>query len=173
MCTIEHMTHIASLSALHVANRSGWKSFLACNSLYPRLATLALCLLVLFSLPVHAESNLPSAPTPVAAPVFTATDWGISGALFATHVGDYLSTEQCIHGTRCREAVLPQFLVHRDGLFAAYEFSTASLEVYGAYRLTKMGHPKLARLAQVVNLSYTAKMVAHNYELTWHTPRPR
>jgi hypothetical protein len=118
----------------------------------------------------HAASSLPEAPKPH--PVFTATDWSISAALFATHTADYLSTEQCIHGVRCHEAVLPQFLVHRDGLFAAYEFTTASLEVLGAYELTKMGHRRLARLAQTVNISYTSKMVAHNYELSWASLRP-
>jgi hypothetical protein len=97
-------------------------------------------------------------------------DLTLDAGLYATHVGDYLSTEQCIHGNRCKEAVLPQALVHRNGLFAAYEFSTASLEVYGAYRLTKLGHPKLARVIQAVNISYTARVVANNYELTWRTP---
>jgi hypothetical protein len=164
------MEHVASLSALHVANRIGWKSFLASNSLYPRLAMLALCAVLLcLTPPAHAESSLPSAPTPVAAPVFTATDWSISAALFATHTADYLSTEQCVHGIRCHETTLPQWLVHRDGLFAAYEFTTASLETYGAYRLAKMGHPRIARVIQAVNVGYTSKIVAHNYELAWHS----
>jgi hypothetical protein len=163
---------IPSPKVLFTANRIGWKLWLSTNPIYyPRLVMLALCLL--FALTVHAESSLPSAPTPVAAPMFTATDWSISAALFATHTADYLSTEQCVHGVRCHESTLPQALVHRDGLFAAYEFGTASLEVYGAYRLTRMGHPKLARIVQAVNVSYTAKIVAHNYELSWHTPRPR
>jgi hypothetical protein len=120
----------------------------------------------------HAASSLPEAPTPVSAPVFSKVDWSLSAALFATHVGDYLSTEQCVHHVdRCHEAELPNALVRRDGLFAVYEFSTATAEAYGAYKLAKMGHPRLARIIQAVNISYTARVVANNYELSWHTPR--
>jgi hypothetical protein len=137
----------------------------------PRIIAVALSVLLCLTLRAHAESSpLPEAPKP--RPVFTAVDWSLSAALFATHVGDYLSTEQCVHHVdRCHEAELPNALVRRDGLFAVYEFSTATAEAYGAYKLAKMGHPRLARWVQLVNVGYTSKIVAHNYELSWHTPR--
>jgi hypothetical protein len=148
---------------LREANRAGYRTFLSYTVL--RVALL-LCLTAL-----HARAELPNAPAPQH--VFSKTDWALSAGVFATHSADFLSTEQCIHGTRCKEVVLPQFLVHRDGLFAAYEFATASLEVYGAYELAKRGHPRMARVVQAVNVSLTARTAADNYRLAWHTPRPR
>lgn len=133
---------------------------------------IAAVLLGLSACVASAESmSLPVAPEAVKAPrVFKAADWSLTAALYASHAADYLSTEQCVHGARCREVVLPQFLVHRNGLFAAYEFATASLETAGAYELSKHGHRGLARVIQSVNVSYTAKVVAHNYELGWQAP---
>jgi hypothetical protein len=135
----------------------------------PRIIAVALSVLLCLTLRAHAASSLPEAPKPHA--VFSKIDWALAAGVYGTHLTDYLSTEQCIHGTRCREVVLPQALVHRDGLFAAYEFGTASLEVLGQYEMTKLGHPRLARIIQAVNISYTARVVANNYELSWHTPR--
>jgi hypothetical protein len=158
----------ASLSAeLRASNKTAYRVFLSHTVLRAALCALLLCLVP----HLRAETSLPVAPVP--AHTFTAVDWSLSATLYATHVADYLTTESCVHGTRCREVVLPQFLVHRSGLFAAYEFSTASLEVYGAYKLNKMGHRRLARLAQVVNISYTSKIVAHNCEVSWRTPATR
>jgi len=131
------------------------------------------CLLLL-SANAHALESLPAAPTPVAVtqPVFHAMDWTLAGALYTSHAADYMSTEKCVHDpVRCDEKVLPQALVHRNGAFGVYEFATASLEVYGAYRLAKMGHPRLARIAQSINVGLTTRTVADNYVLAFHTPR--
>jgi hypothetical protein len=138
----------------------------------PRSLAFALCsILLCLTLRAHAESSsLPESPKPHA--VFTKTDWVLAAGVYATHVGDYLSTESCVHGTRCREEILPQALVHRGGAFAAYEFGTASLEVLGQYEMTKLGHPRLARAIQSLNITFTTRTVANNYELAWHTPRP-
>lgn len=125
--------------------------------------------LATFALATYAHaSDLPNAPKPK--PVFSKVDWTISADLLATHVGDYLSTEQCIHGTRCHEGILPEGLVHNKSAFAAYEFATAGLEVFGAYELTKHGHRRMAEAAQLVNIGFTVRTVTDNYELSWRTP---
>lgn len=148
---------------------------------YPRASLLAFALVFLCLTAGAHAAPLPEAPsisssqqftviTQRPRPVFTATDWSISAALMATHVGDYLSTEACIHGVRCREVVLPQALVHRNGLFAAYEFGTASLETLAQWELSKHGHRRLLRAAQLINVGMTARTVADNYQLCWRTP---
>lgn len=101
----------------------------------------------------------------------TKVDLGLSVGVFATHAGDYLSTEQFLHNGRAKEVVLPRLLVHRDGLLAGYEFTTATVEVFSAYELAKHGHPKLARTMQAINIGFTARTVADNYESSWRTPR--
>jgi hypothetical protein len=124
--------------------------------------------------PVHTAAHaLPSAPTPVTHQhVFTATDWALSVGVFATHAADYLSTEQGVREpSRFREANLPQALVHSHVGLAAYEFASAGLEVWGAYELTKMGHRRMARVVQAVNIGYTAKTVTRNYEIDWSAPK--
>jgi hypothetical protein len=123
--------------------------------------------------PLSYSTFLPAAPVPVAArqSVFTATDWSISAGVFLTHAGDYLSTEQGLREpTRFRETVLPSGLAHSHFGLAAYEASTAALEIYGAYLLTKHGHRRLARVIQGANISLTARTVASNYQLDWTAP---
>lgn len=103
---------------------------------------------------------------------FTKVDWAAASAVYATHTADYLSTEQGVREPqRFKEANLPQALVRSHAGLAAYEFGMASLEVYAQYELSRHGHRTLARIAQSMNVSFTAGVVAHNYELDWHTPR--
>jgi hypothetical protein len=94
-------------------------------------------------------------------------DWSLAGSVYASHAGDWTSTEECIRRPyyQCHEAQLPNALVHNKVGFAAYEFGTASLEVYGQYWLTKHGHRTVARIAQTVNVGVTVGVDAHNYVL--------
>jgi hypothetical protein len=129
--------------------------------------------LVFSVLNAHAASSpLPEGPKPHA--VFTKTDWALSAGIFATRAADYLSTMQGVREpARFREASLPQVLVHNHIGFASYEFASASLEVLGAYELSKMGHKRIARVVLAVNVGYIAKCAANNYELDWHSSSPR
>jgi hypothetical protein len=47
---------------------------------------------------------------------------------------------------------------------AAYETTTAGLEIYSQYLLTKYHHRRIARIAQFANIAGTAYVVAHNYQ---------
>jgi hypothetical protein len=119
----------------------------------------------------HAVESLPNAPTPITVPVFHRVDWSISATLVATHIGDYLSTRQALKvPTRAREAVLPENLVRSQVGFAAYEAATAGLEIYAQYELTRHGHRRIARCAQLVNIGFTVRTVESNYRLNWTAP---
>jgi hypothetical protein len=116
-----------------------------------------------------SASTLPDAPAAQAhrVPVFHVVDWTLAGSIATARFLDWTSTEEC--GRRpygqCHEANLPNALVHNAPAFALYEAGTASLEIWGQYELTKLGHRKLARTLQAVNLSYMGKIVGHNYVL--------
>jgi hypothetical protein len=131
---------------------------------------IAISILALSSLSALGEALLPIAPP--SSSVFHKTDWTISAALFVAHLGDYTSTEQGVRQPRFRESVLPQALVHSHAGLAAYEFGTASLEVLCQYELTKHGHRRMARIAQIANIDFTTRTVAHNYEVEWRTILP-
>jgi hypothetical protein len=159
------MEHVDSLSALHVANRIGWKSFLASNSLYPRLAMLALCLL--FTLTLHAESSsLPNAPTPNK-PMFGAIDYSLAATIVSERVLDFTSTEQCIRrpAAQCHEVELPSALVRNKAAFATFEVGTASLSLFEQIYLTKHGHRTMAHVVQGANAAFMGFVVTHNYKL--------
>jgi hypothetical protein len=135
------------------------------NTLYPRLAMLAVCLL--FSLMAHAESSLPSAPTPAPVPHFGAVDYSLAASIVAARVLDFTSTEECLRrpATQCHEVELPQSLVHNKAAFAAFEVGTGSLSLFEQYELTKHGHRKLARAIQGANAAFMGFVVSHNYRL--------
>jgi hypothetical protein len=95
------------------------------------------------------------------------------GGLFATHAADWASTEQCLRTSqeqkkagfvgRCHEGLLPTALVESKVGLGAYEATTAGLEVYSQYVLTKHHHGRIARIAQLANIAGTAYVAAHNY----------
>jgi hypothetical protein len=96
--------------------------------------------------------------------VFGVVDWSLAGSVVATHLIDFTSTETCISTKVCREVILPNSLVHSKPAFMAYELGTASLEVFAQWELTRHGHRRIARIAQAVNISLTARTVEHNYQ---------
>lgn len=123
----------------------------------------------------HAEpssNSLPSAPIAQAkpAPVFHRLDYAESSVLVISHLADYLSTEQGVREPlRFHEHELPQALVHSHVGLALYEAGTAGLEIFGAYELNKHGHHRIARALQAANIGFTARTVANNFALDWHT----
>jgi hypothetical protein len=123
-------------------------------SLLWKIALAVLALLGLATLPSYAQT----------------LDLTLAGGVLGSHAGDWASTEECLRRpyAQCHEAQLPNALVHNKVGFAAYELSTASLEVLAQYELTKHGHRKLARLAQSLNVGYTTEVVIHNYSLAGH-----
>ena len=134
----------------------------------PRIFAVALSVLLCLTLRAHAASSLPEAPKPHA--VFSKIDWALSAGVFAAHAGDYLSTEQGMREpNRFRESNLSQSLAYSHVGLATYEFATAGLEVFGAYELCKLGHPRIGRIVQAVNIGYTSKVVARNYQIDWKT----
>jgi hypothetical protein len=114
-------------------------------------------------------STLPDAPAAQVhhVPVFHEVDWTLAGSVAATRFLDWTSTEEC--GRRpygqCHEANLPNALVHNKVGFALYETACTAGLVFAQYELTKLGHRRLARIGQAVNLSYMGKIVGHNYVL--------
>ena len=132
---------------------------------------LSLALVCLLSNAAHA-APLPEAPT--SQPVFHAVDWTLAAYVVATHAGDYLSTEQGVREpARFREEQLPQALVHSHLGLAAYEAGTATLEVLAYWEMIRHGHRRMpARVVQAVNVGYTARVVAGNYEIDWSYPAP-
>jgi hypothetical protein len=120
----------------------------------------------------HAEpsaSTLPDAPAAQVhrVPVFHAVDWTLAGSIAATRFLDFSSTEECLRRPyiQCHEANLPNALVHNKVGFALYETACTAGLVFAQYELTKLGHKRLARIGQAVNLSYMGKIVGHNYVL--------
>jgi hypothetical protein len=168
--------HNESTASLTAANRAGHARFLAFNSIYPRVAVALFALLCLIAVPVHGES-LPSAPVPVSAsantanqanaPVFHLTDWALSGGIVAGRALDWSSTEECIRRPwgQCHEGSLPNALVHNRVAFAAYETASAAGLIYTQYRLTRMGHRRIARTVQFVDFVYMGRVVEKNYIL--------
>ena len=78
------------------------------------------------------------------------TSWidnSLFGGLIATHAADWASTEQCLRTSQeqekagfvglCHEGLLPTALVESKVGLGAYEATTAGLEVYSQYVLTK------------------------------------
>jgi hypothetical protein len=100
-------------------------------------------------------------------------DYSLYGGVLATHAADWASTEQCLRTSQeqekegfaglCREALLPAALVESKVGLGAYEATTAGLEIYSQYLLTKRHHGRMARIAQLANIGGTAYVVAHNY----------
>jgi hypothetical protein len=125
----------------------------------------ALVLLSGTALAEPSSALLASAPTPVAAkkPVFGIVDWNLAGALVATRVLDWTSTEECIRRPWCREAELPNALVHNKVGFAAFEGAISAVSILPQYELTKHGHRKLAWIGQAVDVGVMAYTVNVNY----------
>jgi hypothetical protein len=136
------------------------------------LLQLASALVLMSGLVLQAEpistSTLPNAPIKATAVsrqhVFGVVDWSLAGSVVATHLIDFTSTETCISTLVCHEAILPNALVHSKPAFMAYELGTASLEILAQYELSRHGHRTIARIAQAVNISLTARTVEHNYQ---------
>ena len=120
-------------------------------------------LLVLGLLTARSYAQTPLNPSGT----FTATDYALAGGVAASHLLDWASTEECIRRpyAQCHEAQLPNALVHNKVGFAAYETTTAAAETFGQYELTRLGHRKLARFVQSLNITVSFAVVAHNYRL--------
>jgi hypothetical protein len=167
-------------STLIAANREGYARFLLCNVLYPRLTVALFAVLCLIAVPVQGEP-LPSSPAPVSVsvsvlantanqantPVVHLTDWALAGGIVAGRALDWSSTEECIRRpyAQCHEGSLPNALVHDKTAFAAYETVSAAGLIYAQYRLTRMGHKRIARTLQFVNFVYMGRVVEKNYIL--------
>jgi hypothetical protein len=95
------------------------------------------------------------------------------GGVIATHAADWASTQQCLRTSQeqekagfvglCHEGLLPTALVESKVGLGAYEATTAGLEVYSQYVLTKHHHGRIARISQLANIAGTAYVVVHNY----------
>jgi hypothetical protein len=100
-------------------------------------------------------------------------EYSLYSGVIATHAADWATTERCVHLSQeqekagliglCHEAVLPSALVESKMGLVAYETTTAGLEIYSQYELTKLHHRRMARVAQLANIAGTAYVVAHNY----------
>jgi hypothetical protein len=100
-------------------------------------------------------------------------NYSLYGGVIATHAADWATTEQCLRTSqeqeaagfvgRCHEGLLPTALVESKVGLAAYEATTAGVEIYAQYLLTKHHHGRIARIAQLANIGGTAYVVAHNY----------
>jgi hypothetical protein len=100
-------------------------------------------------------------------------DYSLYGGVVATHAADWATTEQCLRTSqeqeaagfvgRCHEGLLPTALVESKVGLAAYEATTAGLEIYSQYLLTRHHHGRIARIAQMANIGATAYVVGHNY----------
>jgi hypothetical protein len=168
------VVHNESTDSLTAANRIGWKSFLACNSLYPRLATLAFCLFALIALaPAHAEPSLPAAPVPVSVQsaqytadnTMTATDWALAGGLVLGRGLDWASTTECLRRPWCHEAELPSGLAHSKVGLGAFEAGMTGASILLQRYETRHGHRRIARTMAVFNLSVVGIVQVHNFRL--------
>jgi hypothetical protein len=102
--------------------------------------------------------------------------------VIATHAADWASTEQCLRTSQqqekaglvglCHEGLLPSALAESKAGLGAYEATTAALEVYSQYLVTKHHHQRIARIAQLANIGATAYVVAHNYHTIQAATRP-
>lgn len=100
-------------------------------------------------------------------------DYALYGGVIATHAADWATTEQCLRTSQeqekagfvglCHEALLPTALVESKVGLGAYEATTAGLEIYSQYLLTRHHYGRIARIAQLANIGGTAYVVAHNY----------
>jgi hypothetical protein len=100
-------------------------------------------------------------------------DYSLYGGVIAAHAADWATTEQCLRTSqeqeaagfvgRCHEGLLPTALVESKVGLAAYEATTAGLEIYSQYLLTRHHHGRIAHIAQLANVGATAYVVAHNY----------
>jgi hypothetical protein len=126
--------------------------------------------------PLGLVQSAPPAAPQKRPPLFkriSLVDYSLFTGVIATHAGDWATSEQCLRTSReqekeglvglCHEALLPTALVESKGGMAAYEATTAGLEIYAQYLLTKHHHGRIARFAQLANIGGTAYIVAHNY----------
>jgi hypothetical protein len=100
-------------------------------------------------------------------------DYSLYSGVIATHAADWASTQQCLRTSQeqeraglvglCHEGLLPTVLAESKVGLGAYEATTAGLEVYSQYLLTKHHHQRIARIAQLANIGVTAYVVTHNY----------
>jgi hypothetical protein len=100
-------------------------------------------------------------------------EYSLYSGLIATHAADWVTTEQCLRTSQeqekagfvglCHEGLLPTALAESKVGLGAYEATTAGLEIYSQYLLTKHHHGRIARIAQLANVGGTAYVVAHNY----------
>ncbi len=109
-------------------------------------------------------------------------DYSLYSGVIATHAADWASTEQCLRTSQqqekaglvglCHEGLLPSALAESKAGLGAYEATTAALEVYSQYLVTKHHHQRIARIAQLANIGATAYVVAHNYHTIQAATRP-
>ncbi len=109
-------------------------------------------------------------------------DYSLYSAVFATHAADWATTQQCLRTSReqeqagfvgrCHEGLLPTGLAESKVGLGAYEATTAGLEIYLQYVLTKHHHGRIARIAQLANIGSTAYVVAHNYQTIHASTNP-
>lgn len=112
----------------------------------------------------------------------SAVDYSLFTGVIATHAGDWITSERCLSTSQrqekeglvgiCHEALLPTALVESKGGMAAYEATTAGLEIYAQYLLTKHHHGRIARIAQLANIGGTAYVVVHNYQTVQAAAHP-
>ena len=108
--------------------------------------------------------------------------YSLYSGVIATHAADWASTEQCLRTSQqqekaglvglCHEGLLPSALAESKAGLGAYEATTAALEVYSQYLVTKHHHQRIARIAQLANIGATAYVVAHNYHTIQAATRP-
>jgi hypothetical protein len=142
---------------------------------------------LVLSTPAGFAGDLPESPemafvqpSPAAAqkrpPLFKRLSWldySLYSGVIATHAADWATTEECFHTSQeqekeglvgfCHEGLLPAALVESGLGLGAYETTTAGLEIYSQYMLTKHHHGHIARIAQLANIGVSVYVVAHNY----------
>ena len=110
------------------------------------------------------------------------TSWidnSLFGGLIATHAADWASTEQCLRTSQeqekagfvglCHEGLLPTALVESKVGLGAYEATTAGLEVYSQYVLTKA--PSRAHCPHRPTRQYSGHCVCGGTQLPYDPAR--
>lgn len=79
----------------------------------------------------------------------------------AARIGDWITTQQCMHTSTCHEAILPAALAKSGPGLALFEVGSFAGEWYASRKLARR-HPKLALVVDGVSMLAISATVGHN-----------
>jgi hypothetical protein len=122
---------------------------------------LALSLLIgcVLALTGHAE-QLPSAPVPQ----MPIVDRTLLAGVLAVRIEDAASTSY-MHSIGGRETVLPGFIAYHPAAMTAYGCGIFYLQYRASKSLIAHGHPRLARISEIVHVAATGYAASRNWTL--------